>query len=193
MNDGESVKEGERVCVQSSLQSTLRTYHYQMSQGVWLPAESLLIALNSNSLPLSLLLLPSFLLFFLRSLSLSLLSLSLFLFFFLPSPFPAVFGAHSESGASSPPIVSVLRGAQRSDPSLLLSLSPSVSLPLSPFSLSSPCCDRAHLLDLGYTRSESNYPIGPRSHFTVSSPPLDWIFGSQAHLHSLCPASTENR
>lgn len=135
----------------------------------------------------------SFLLFFLRSLSLSLLSLSLFLFFFLPSPFPAVFGAHSESGASSPPIVSVLRGAQRSDPSLLLSLSPSVSLPLSPFSLSSPCCDRAHLLDLGYTRSESNYPIGPRSHFTVSSPPLDWIFGSQAHLHSLCPASTENR
>lgn len=108
--------------------------------------------------------------------SLFLLSLSLF-FFFLPSPFPAVFGARSKSGASSPPIVSVLRGARRSDPSLLLSLSPlsplslflSRPLSLSP-SLSSPCCDRAHLLDLGYTRSESNYPIGPRSHFTVSSP-----------------------
>ncbi|KAM3587750.1 uncharacterized protein V6R79_013312 [Siganus canaliculatus] len=50
----------------------------------------------------------------------------------------------------------------------------------------------AHLLDLGHTRSESNYPIGPRSHFSLI-PPLDWIFGSQAHLCALCLAFTENR
>lgn len=47
---------------------------------------------------------------------------------------------------------------------------PSFYLSPQSLSLSSPCCDRAHLLDLGYTRSESNYLIGPCSHFTVSSP-----------------------
>lgn len=70
----------------------------------------------------------------------------------------------SKSRTSSPPIVSALNTAWFWDPSLLLSLSPLSR------SLSSPCCDRAHLLDLGYTRSESNYLIGPCSHSTVSSP-----------------------
>lgn len=132
-----------------------------------LPDESLLTAFNST-LPLSLSIFPSFFL------SVCSPSFSLSFFSFLPSPFPAVFGAHEHEG-SSPPIVSVLRGAPQLDPSPFLSHSPFppatlfLSHPLS-LSLPSPCCDRAHLLDLGCMRSESNYPIGPLSHFTVSSP-----------------------
>lgn len=41
------------------------------------------------------------------------------------------------------------------DPSFLLSLS--LSALSSSLLLSSPCCDRAHLLDLGFSGSESNY------------------------------------
>ncbi|KAI9543185.1 hypothetical protein NQZ68_014116 [Dissostichus eleginoides] len=54
---------------------------------------------------------------------------------------------------------------------------------------------QAHLLDLGCTRSESNYPIGPRSHFTVSSPHSTGFLGVKliSHLNYLCLASTENR
>lgn len=65
----------------------------------------------------------------------------------------------------------------RTPPSYFSSLSPlSLSVALAhSLSLSSPCCDRAHLLDLGYTRSESNYLIGPCSHFTVSSPPTGFL------------------
>lgn len=65
---------------------------------------------------------------------------------------------------SPPPIVWALSVV--SDPSLNLSLSPLSSSLL----LSSPCCDRAHLLDLGYTRSESNYLAAT----SVSSPRLDF-------------------
>lgn len=119
---------------------------------------------------------------------------ALSLSFFLPrSPFSSCFwSTQQEPGKFSTNCFCPQRSLAVG-PSLLLSLSPLTPLSLSP-SLSSPCCDRAHLLDLGCTRSESNYPIGPRSHFTVSSPPLDWIFGSQAHLlNYLCLASTENR
>lgn len=53
---------------------------------------------------------------------------------------------------------------------------PSLSLSLSALSssllLSSPCCDRAHLLDLGYTRSESNYLAA-----TSQSHPLTGFLG----------------
>ena len=190
MNDRQSVKEGEREFVCSDLCSAPhRTYHYQMSQWGWLPAESLLIALNSNSSSLSFFSLSALSLFFPFLHFFFLFFFSCFFFFTL------FFGARTaRAGRVLHQLFSVLRGARRSDPSLLLSLSlpslSSVSLPLS-----SPCCDRAHLLDLGYTRSESNYPIGPRSHFTVSSPPLDWIFweSSSPLLSSLRLASTENR
>lgn len=166
-----------------------------MSQWGWLPDESLLIALNSNSLPLSLLLLSSFPSPCLLSPA---HSLSPYFFFLPPFSISSCFwSTQRERGKFSTNCF----GPERSSavgPSLLLSLSPlsPLSLFLSrPLSLSSPCCDRAHLLDLGCTRSESNYPIGPRSHFSLI-PPLDWIFGSQAHLahfYSLCLASTENR
>lgn len=79
---------------------------------------------------------------------------------------------------------------QLSGPSAWCQTPPSLSL--SPLSssllLSSPCCDRAHLLDLGYTRSESNYLAA-----TSQSHPPDWIFGSRSHLSSLCLDSAENR
>lgn len=172
MNDRESVKEGEREFVCSDLCSAPhRTYHYQMSQWGWLPAESLLIALNSNSLSLLLsLLLFSLLLspfFFLPPLLLILLLLLLHAVFLERAQRERgefstnCFRSWEELGGQTPPSFCLSP----------LSLS-SVSLPLS-----SPCCDRAHLLDLGYTRSESNYPIGPRSHSTVSSPPtrLDFL------------------
>lgn len=83
--------------------------------------------------------------------------------------------------ASPPPIVWALGAMGPLPPSLSLSALSSSLL------LSSPCCDRAHLLDLGYTHSESNYLAAT----SVSS--LDWIFGSRAHLSSLCLDSTENR
>lgn len=56
----------------------------------------------------------------------------------------------------------------RWDPTLPLSLSALSSSLL----LSSPCCDRAHLLDLGYTRSESNYLAA-----TSQSHPLTGFLG----------------
>lgn len=104
-----------------------------------LPDESLLTAFNST-LPLSLSIFPSF--FF----SVCSPSFSLSFFSFLPSPFPAVFGAHEHEG-SSPPIVSVLRGAPQLDPSPFLSHSPfpPATLFLShPLSLSPPLVVTEH-------------------------------------------------
>lgn len=174
------VWKGERgVVCSAALRAPHRTYQYQMSPWGWLPARSLLIALNSNSLLLSF---YSSLAFFSLSLSpaLSLFLLSPLLPF--PSPFPAVFWSTRVGlwggGGGGEKFSTNCFGPERSPavgPSLRLSLSPLFPLSLV-LGLSSPCCDRAHLLDLGCTSSESNYPIGPRSHFSLIPPTrLDFL------------------
>lgn len=164
-------RERKRVCVQCSLLSSTEDLSLPdvsvgfVSRRIAAHRLKLNSASFSFSLPFFLPLCPS-------------LSLSPPFSYSSSSPFPAVFGAHENEG-SSPPIVSVLSGAPQLDPSLCLSRSPfsPATLFLSrPLSLSSPCCDRAHLLDLGCMRSESNYPIGPLSHFSFI-PLLNWILG----------------
>lgn len=185
MNDRESVKEGEREFVCSDLCSAPhRTYHYQMSQWGWLPAESLLIALNSNSLSLLL--------------SLLLFSLLLSPFFFpsssssYPSPSSSsrcFFGARTaRAGRVLYQLFSVLRGARRSDPSLLLSLSPLSLLCLSPSLLpllwqSTPAWSWLHALrvQLPHRPSQPLHSLIP--------PNSTGFFGSQAHLSSALFAS----
>lgn len=94
------------------------------------------------------------------------------------TPLSSSFPSRSSMSTPSPflPSTSVLTAKKRGESSTNC-LGPRrggtpPSLSLSPLSssllLSSPCCDRAHLLDLGYTRSESNY-------LAVSSPRLDFL------------------
>lgn len=88
----------------------------------------------------------------------------------------------SKGETSPPPIVS----AQSWTPPSPLSHSALLLLLLflllfSALPFSSPCCDRAHLLDLGYTRSRVQLRRRPLRSFI---PPLNWIFGSQTHHRS---------
>lgn len=105
-----------------------RTFHYQMSQRGWLPESTL----SSSFFP-------------------SRFSIS------TPSPFlPSTSVLAAKKKKKRRRALHQLSGPSVWwDPSLRLSLS--LSALSSSLLLSSPCCDRAHLLDLGFSGSESNY------------------------------------